>query len=77
MDAYDFTRSNPQAASSLVDLKVMLVSLVARLSSIPMAAGVPMVEELSAERTSPRLTDRLLTPLAGLVRQYVTHLGQH
>jgi hypothetical protein len=59
------TTSNPLAASSLVDLRVMLVSLAARSSLTPTVAGVLTAVELSPERITPRLTVRPPTSPAG------------
>ena len=58
-------RSNLRASSLLVDPKGMLALPAGKSSSIPMVAGAPTVEVLSRARTTPRLTVRRLTSLAG------------
>lgn len=58
--------SNPLVSSSLVVLKVMLVSQAERSSSTPTVAGVLTVVVPSPARTSPRSTDLLPTLPDGL-----------
>jgi hypothetical protein len=61
----NFRRSNPQDCSSLVDHKVMLVSLAERSLLTPTVDGVLTVVVLSPERISPRSIDQLPTLPAG------------
>ena len=59
------SRFNLLASSSLVDLRVMLVSLAVRLLLTPMEDGVLTVEVLSLERITQRSTAPPLTLPAG------------
>merc|ERR1711907_782332 len=59
-----FTSTRPESSSS-VDLKVMLVLLDVRSSSIPMVDGAPTEEVHSPERTLQRSIDLPPTPAVG------------